>query len=98
MVRMVVVARPEPLVPHPRRLSPHHPSRAEILARHDQAMAERRPTYPDPVSGMAVFTAAFLLARGTCCDSGCRHCPYLPLDAGPSSAGPPGTGPGASRG
>jgi len=23
-----------------------------------------------------VFTAAFLLKRGTCCGSGCRHCPY----------------------
>lgn len=23
-----------------------------------------------------VFTAAFLLRRGYCCQSGCRHCPY----------------------
>ncbi|MDE1176112.1 MAG: DUF5522 domain-containing protein [Edaphobacter sp.] len=23
-----------------------------------------------------VFTAAYLLRRGTCCNSGCRHCPY----------------------
>jgi Family of unknown function (DUF5522) len=23
-----------------------------------------------------VFTAAFHLKRGTCCNSGCRHCPY----------------------
>lgn len=23
-----------------------------------------------------VFTAAYLLKRGTCCGSGCRHCPY----------------------
>ena len=23
-----------------------------------------------------VFTARFLLRRGYCCDSGCRHCPY----------------------
>jgi len=23
-----------------------------------------------------VFTAAYLLRRGYCCDSGCRHCPY----------------------
>ncbi|MFN2532533.1 MAG: cysteine-rich CWC family protein [Pyrinomonadaceae bacterium] len=23
-----------------------------------------------------VFTAQFLLRRGSCCDSGCRHCPY----------------------
>jgi hypothetical protein len=24
-----------------------------------------------------VLTAAELAARGTCCDSGCRHCPYV---------------------
>jgi hypothetical protein len=29
----------------------------------------------DP-DGRYVFTAAYLLARGTCCGSGCRHCPY----------------------
>jgi hypothetical protein len=23
-----------------------------------------------------VLTAAYLLRRGTCCDNGCRHCPY----------------------
>jgi hypothetical protein len=23
-----------------------------------------------------VFTAHFLLRRGYCCESGCRHCPY----------------------
>jgi len=23
-----------------------------------------------------VFTEAYHLKRGTCCDSGCRHCPY----------------------
>jgi len=23
-----------------------------------------------------VFTAAYHLKRGTCCESGCRHCPY----------------------
>jgi hypothetical protein len=26
--------------------------------------------------GLMVFTAEFLRARGYCCDSGCRHCPY----------------------
>jgi hypothetical protein len=23
-----------------------------------------------------VFTASYLLRRGYCCESGCRHCPY----------------------
>jgi hypothetical protein len=26
--------------------------------------------------GLVVFTAAFHLRRGYCCDRGCRHCPY----------------------
>ncbi len=25
---------------------------------------------------LVVFTAAYHLKRGTCCRSGCRHCPY----------------------
>jgi hypothetical protein len=27
-------------------------------------------------NGLFVFTAHFLLKRGYCCESGCRHCPY----------------------
>ena len=27
-------------------------------------------------NGLYVFTAQFLLRRGYCCESGCRHCPY----------------------
>jgi hypothetical protein len=27
-----------------------------------------------------VFTAAYLLKRGACCGSGCRHCPYRGTD------------------
>lgn len=27
-------------------------------------------------NGRLVFTAAYLLRRGKCCGSGCRHCPY----------------------
>jgi len=27
-------------------------------------------------NGLMVLTEAFLLGRGYCCDSGCRHCPY----------------------
>jgi hypothetical protein len=26
--------------------------------------------------GLVVFTANYLLARGYCCGSGCKHCPY----------------------
>jgi hypothetical protein len=29
--------------------------------------------------GLLVFTEAYLLQRGYCCGSGCRHCPYPPV-------------------
>ncbi len=63
--------------PHPRRLSATHPQRAEIMRRHGDAVARRIPVYTDPTSGLSVFTADFLAQRGYCCDSGCRHCPYV---------------------
>lgn len=63
--------------PHPRRLAAHHPQREEILLRHQEAIQSGAPVYADPVSGFSVFTADFLAARRSCCDSGCRHCPYL---------------------
>ena len=46
-------------------------------AAHDAAVAAHIPTYRDPVSRLQVFTAAFLAERGSCCESGCRHCPYV---------------------
>jgi hypothetical protein len=33
-----------------------------------------------------VFTAAYHLKRGHCCDSGCRHCPYPKSEANESPA------------
>jgi hypothetical protein len=35
------------------------------------------PGYLDPESGLFVLTAAYLLERSHCCQSGCRHCPYV---------------------
>jgi hypothetical protein len=63
--------------PHPDRLAPDHPGRAEILAVHAAALAENQPGYLDPRTGLFVLTAAFLAGRGTCCGRGCRHCPYV---------------------
>jgi hypothetical protein len=63
--------------PHPSRLAPDHPRRAEILARHAAAVAAGRSTYLDPATGYTVFTAPALAATGGCCDSGCRHCPFV---------------------
>jgi len=59
---------------HPERLPVVH--RAEVLARHAAAVTTGAPGYEDPESGLFVFTAAYHLARGECCASGCRHCPY----------------------
>ena len=45
------------------------------------------PAPPDPnpeqpdwyfENGLLVYTAAYHLERGSCCGSGCRHCPYEP--------------------
>ncbi|MBA2327301.1 MAG: hypothetical protein H0V95_11745 [Actinobacteria bacterium] len=62
--------------PHPSRLPPDHPRRDEILAAHEAAMAAGESGYDDPGTGLWVFTAAYLADRD-CCESGCRHCPYV---------------------
>ncbi|MTV25788.1 hypothetical protein FTX61_10255 [Nitriliruptoraceae bacterium ZYF776] len=58
------------------RLAPDHPRYAEILAAHDRAVDRGEPGYLDPATGFFVFTSQSHWERGTCCDSGCRHCPY----------------------
>jgi hypothetical protein len=63
--------------PHPDRLSRDDPRYDAILAAHERAMAASEPGYEDPGTGYFVFTARYLAERGTCCDSGCRHCPYV---------------------
>ena len=50
----------------------------QIIRAHAEALASAADTYVDPRSGYTVLTAAYLARRGHCCDSGCRHCPYLP--------------------
>jgi hypothetical protein len=63
--------------PHPARLPPGYPRRAEIIAAHHAAMTDGDPGYSDPETGLFVLTAEFLRGRSECCESGCRHCPYL---------------------
>jgi Family of unknown function (DUF5522) len=36
-----------------------------------------------------VFTAAYHLKRGSCCNSGCRHCPYQEKENESASQSPP---------
>jgi hypothetical protein len=49
---------------------------AEIVAAHDAAVRTGDPGYIDPETGLFVLTASYLADRGTCCEQGCRHCPY----------------------
>lgn len=63
--------------PHPSRVALDHPRRAEILVAHEAALDVGADNYADPATGYSVFTSRYLLDRGTCCDTGCRHCPYV---------------------
>lgn len=47
-----------------------------VVAAHQAAVDAGEAGYLDPGTGLFVFTEAYHLARGQCCDSGCRHCPY----------------------
>jgi hypothetical protein len=71
------------------RLSPRHAGYAGILAAHEAAMRSGAPGYVDPASGFFVFTALEHWERGTCCGSGCRHCPYEEGPRGPRASPPP---------
>ncbi len=46
----------------------------------DDALAEEDFYYE---GRYVVFTAAYHLKRGFCCNSDCRHCPYKDLDGLP---------------
>jgi Family of unknown function (DUF5522) len=63
--------------PHAQRLSPEDPFYPEIIRVHAEAMRTGADTYMDPRSGLTVLTAGYLARRGYCCESGCRHCPYV---------------------
>ena len=69
---------PAPLArPDQARLDPARPDYQAILAAHGHALDRGEDGYLDPATGLWCFTAAYLWERGTCCDSGCRHCPYF---------------------
>jgi Family of unknown function (DUF5522) len=63
--------------PHPDRLSPDDPAFLQIIRAHTEALGAGADTYVDPRSGYTVLTALYLARRGHCCESGCRHCPYV---------------------
>jgi hypothetical protein len=60
------------------RLDPRQAGYTQVLAAHEAALRDGAAGYLDPLSGGFTFTAAELWARGECCGSGCRHCPYEP--------------------
>lgn len=64
-------------LPHASRCDPGRPDFAAIVAAHEAAIARGDTTYKDPSTGLVVLTVTAHLARGACCLSGCRHCPYL---------------------
>jgi hypothetical protein len=72
--------------PHPSRFAPDRPDYDAALRAHRAAVAAGEPGYLDPVTGLFVMTAASHLTRGRCCDTGCRHCPYI--GAGEAADGP----------
>ncbi|MBU6155045.1 MAG: hypothetical protein KGP28_12140 [Bdellovibrionales bacterium] len=43
---------------------------------HLSALLQGKDHYVDPETGYRVFTELYLVRRGECCGSGCRHCPY----------------------
>jgi hypothetical protein len=64
-------------LPDPSRLDPSREDYDAIIEAHEAAVRSGEITYRDPATGLFVLTVATHLARGHCCESGCRHCPYL---------------------
>jgi hypothetical protein len=50
---------------------------------HAAAVRAGERIYRDPATGYVVMTELEHLRRGTCCASGCRHCPYGHRDVKP---------------
>jgi hypothetical protein len=54
----------------------HSAPERDFEALHSAACERGEEQYVDPATGYLVFTELKHLARGHCCGSGCRHCPY----------------------
>jgi hypothetical protein len=63
--------------PHPSRCDPSREDYNDIIIAHETAVRNEESWYRDPRTGLMVLTVVAHLARGTCCESGCRHCPFL---------------------
>ena len=75
----LIVSAPEPRAPSSRGTGSAPENRADLAAikdAHRRAVDAGEPGYSDPMSGLFVMTAPYLLERGYCCEHGCRHCPF----------------------
>lgn len=66
--------------PHPDRLDRGHARAEAALAAHRRALVDGADGYVDPITGLFCFTAGYHWDKGTCCELGCRHCPWLDAD------------------
>lgn len=69
-------------------MSPPDATPRELRRLHDEASRNGETFYLDPETGLAVFTEFGLRQRGSCCWSGCRHCPYEAERADTVEGGP----------
>ena len=60
----------------------------DIDAIHAAACVAGERSYRDPMTGFQVFTSLGLEARGTCCGSRCRHCPFDHVNVPEDAEGP----------
>ena len=65
--------RTEPGSPPAETLADNTTSSESAPGAHHNSLAPEDFYFEGP---FLVFTAAFHLKRGFCCNSGCRHCPY----------------------
>lgn len=63
-------------VPAPDHLDSERPDFEVIMAEHDNSVAAGSDGYTDPLTRYFVFNVRYLRSRGSCCENGCRHCPY----------------------
>ncbi len=48
----------------------------KISGSHKLACKNKQKWYIDQKTGLKVLTEYYLVKRGYCCGTGCRHCPY----------------------
>ena len=68
---------PERRLPAPDRFPADHPMYEAVIAAHQLSIELDTYGYRDPASGLLVFSAKYLWDRSYCCETGCRHCPYV---------------------